>query len=199
MSTRHGTAIFLDALIKEGEERTQNILIEKGRTGENSLSQEDIRAITVAAIKYSYLAQDREKDVTFDWDKALSFEGHSGPYIQYAYVRAKKISEAGGSSDPQKSQRVDGGISASDKLLIQTLAGFDEAVMNTAKTYKPHHIALYAYELAGNFNSFYVNTPKILDEENESIRAFRLTMIQKTKQTLEKSFELLGIHMPSEM
>ncbi|MBP6981537.1 arginine--tRNA ligase [Candidatus Gracilibacteria bacterium] len=199
MSTRHGTAIFLDALIKEGEERTQNILIEKGRTGENSLSQEDIRAITVAAIKYSYLAQDREKDVTFDWDKALSFEGHSGPYIQYAYVRAKKISEAGGSSDPQKSQRVDGGISASDKLLIQTLAGFDEAVMNTAKTYKPHHIALYAYELAGNFNSFYVHTPKILDEENESIRAFRLTMIQKTKQTLEKSFELLGIHMPSEM
>ena len=199
MSTRHGTVIFLDALIKEGEERTQNILIEKGRTGENSLSQEDIRAITVAAIKYSYLAQDREKDVTFDWDKALAFEGHSGPYIQYAYVRAKKISEAGGNIDSQNTDIVNGDLSASDKLLIQTLAGFDEAVMNTAKTYKPHHIALYAYELAGNFNSFYVHTPKILDEENESIRVFRLKLIQKTKQTLEKSFELLGIHMPSEM
>lgn len=122
MSTRHGTVIFLDALIEEGEERTQNILKEKGRTDENSLSQEDIRAITVAAIKYSYLAQDREKDVTFDWDKALAFEGHSGPYIQYAYVRAKKISEAGGKNDGKNTQRVSGDLSSSDKLLIQTLS-----------------------------------------------------------------------------
>ena len=82
-------------------------------------------------------------------------------------------------------------LSSSDKLLIQTLAGFDEAVMNTAKTYKPHHIALYAYELAGNFNSFYVHTPKILEEEDKSLRNFRLKLIQKTKETLQKSFELL--------
>lgn len=87
MSTRHGTVIFLEALITEGFERTRKILEEKGR----SLSDSDIQAITIAAIKYSYLAQDREKDVVFDWDKALNFEGNSGPYIQYAYVRAKKI------------------------------------------------------------------------------------------------------------
>ena len=70
MSTRHGTVIFLEKLIEEGEERTKKILSEKGRI----LSDNDIETITVAAIKYSYLAQDREKDVVFDWDKALAFE-----------------------------------------------------------------------------------------------------------------------------
>ena len=91
MSTRHGTVIFLEALIEEGFERTKTILEEKGRIGEKSLSKKDIQAITIGAIKYSYLTQDREKDVVFDWDKALNFEGHSGPYIQYAYVRASVI------------------------------------------------------------------------------------------------------------
>ena len=91
MSTRHGTVIFLEALIEQGNKKTAEILAEKGRIGDKILDPKDIQAITIGAIKYSYLTQDREKDVVFDWDKALSFEGHSGPYIQYAYVRASKI------------------------------------------------------------------------------------------------------------
>lgn len=89
MSTRKGTLIYLDKLIDEGFSRTKAIIEEKGQ----SLSDKDIQAISIGAIKYSYLAQDREKDVVFDWDKALSFEGNSGPYIQYSYVRAKNIVE----------------------------------------------------------------------------------------------------------
>ena len=77
----------------EGFARVKKILEEKGRIGENSLSDADIREITIGAIKYSYLSQDRERDVVFTWDKSLNFEGNSGPYIQYAFVRAKKISE----------------------------------------------------------------------------------------------------------
>lgn len=196
MSTRHGTVIFLEKLIEEGNERTAQILEEKWRTGENALKPEDIQAITVAAIKYSYLAQDREKDVTFDWDKALSFEGNSGPYIQYAYVRAKKILPTDFS---KKTTSSDLHLSTHDKLLIQSLAGFRDAVDATAKTYKPHHIALYAYSLAVMFNSFYVHTPKILEENNTKLRDFRLALVQETSATLKKSFELLGIEMPSEM
>jgi arginyl-tRNA synthetase len=86
-----------------------------------------------------------------------------------------------------------------DKLLIQSLAGFSDAVDATAKTYKPHHIALYAYSLAVMFNSFYVHTPKILEENNTKLRDFRLALVQETSATLKKSFELLGIEMPSEM
>lgn len=194
MSTRHGTVIFLEALIEEWFERTQSILAEKWR----SLEDSDIQAITIAAIKYSYLAQDREKDVTFDWDKALNFEGNSGPYIQYAYVRASKIlSEAEGdvSSIPPSMME----LSTHDKSLIQMLSAFDEKVNTVATSYKPHHLALYAYDLAVIFNSFYVHTPKILEEKNTDIKQFRLALIKKTTATLKKSFELLGIEMPSEM
>ena len=92
MSTRKGIIIRLQDLIDEGFARTKAIVEEKGQ----SLSDTDIQAISIGAIKYSYLAQDREKDITFDWDKALSFEGNSGPYIQYSYVRAKNIGEKAG-------------------------------------------------------------------------------------------------------
>jgi arginyl-tRNA synthetase len=68
-----------------------------------------------------------------------------------------------------------------------------------AKTYKPHHLALYAYDLAVGFNSFYVHTPKILEEKDEDLRDFRLSLVAKTASSLEKAFELLAIKMPSEM
>ncbi|MBP9812594.1 arginine--tRNA ligase, partial [Candidatus Gracilibacteria bacterium] len=201
MSTRHGTVIFLQALIDEGNERTEKILEEKGRTGEKPLSPTDIEAITVGAIKYSYLAQDREKDVTFDWDKALNFEGNSGPYIQYACVRAKKIT--GGVEPTFTFQKIDTNsrlsISSYDKSLIQMLLKFDEVVATVAKTYKPHHLALYDYDLAVAFNSFYVHTPKILEEKDEVLRNLRLSLVKKSSETLEKAFALIGIKMPSEM
>ena len=197
MSTRHGTVIFLEELIKQGNEKTAEILAEKGRTWEKVLSANDIQAITVGAIKYSYLTQDREKDVVFDWDKALNFEGHSWPYIQYAYVRARKISD----TEMENHDRDDEDLTLSvyDKALIQVLSRFEEALDMTARTYKPHHLALYAYDLAWEFNSFYVHTPKILEEENKNLKQFRLALVEKTAKTLEKSLDLLGIQMPSEM
>ncbi len=215
MSTRHGTVIFLEALIDEGNERTGKILEEKWRIGDKALNPTDIQAITIWAIKYSYLAQDREKDVTFDWNKALSFEWNSGPYIQYAYVRGRKISEAGNIRHPEWSDvsrkwegQIDSSqaqndeilrLSAHDKSLIQILSRFDEIVDIVAKTYKPHHLALYSYDVAVIFNSFYVHTPKILEERDENLKQFRLALIENTTKILEKSFELLGIQMPSEM
>jgi arginyl-tRNA synthetase len=191
ISTRNGTVIFLDKLIEEGMEKTMKILKEKWRT----LSETDIKSITIAAIKYSYLSQDREKDITFDWEKALNFEWNSGPYIQYAFVRARKIlTDCVGEVDIWESI-----LSSYDKKLIQSLAGFKKIIDTVATTYKPHHLALYSYELAVNFNAFYVHTPKILEEKNEHIRKFRLSLVQKTADTLQKTFDLLGIDMPSEM
>jgi arginyl-tRNA synthetase len=68
-----------------------------------------------------------------------------------------------------------------------------------AKTYKPHHLALYAYDLAVGFNSFYVHTPKILEESDENLKQLRLALVSQTAATLEKAFDLLAIKMPSEM
>ncbi len=196
MSTRKWNIIRLDDLIKEGFSRTKKILEEKGRTGEKSLSEKDIQEIAIGAIKYSYLMQDRERNIIFDWDKTLNFEWNSGPYIQYAYVRAKKIvSEQ--VSDTKKITLID--LSSYDKSLIQVLWWFESAVDTVAKTYKPHHLALYAYSLAVEFNSFYVHTPKILEEKDENLRSFRLALVAQTAKTLEKAFDLLAIKMPSEM
>lgn len=134
--------------------------------------------------------------MTFTWDKALNFEGNSGPYIQYAYVRAMKICEQSTLSNSVSKNLV---LSSNDKILIQTLARMESAIENTAKTYKPHHLAIYSYDLAVSFNSFYVNTPKILEEKDRDLRNFRLDLVQKTAQQLQMTFELLAIKMPSEM
>ncbi len=198
MSSRKWNIIRLEDLIEEGFIRTKAILESKWRT----LSESDIQEIAIGAIKYSYLMQDRERNIIFDWDKALAFEGNSGPYIQYAYVRARKIVESWVVNRESTHQRITNyelRITNYDKSLIQSLALFSNAVDTTAKTYKPHHIALYAYSLAVTFNGFYVHTPKILEEENITLRDFRLTLVEKTTETLKKAFELLGIEMPSEM
>lgn len=198
MSTRHGTVIFLEKLIEEGEERTEKVLAEKWRSGENSLKKEDIQAITVGAIKYSYLSQDREKDVTFDWDKALSFEGNSGPYIQYACVRAAKVAK-NQDIKTHTSNIWDIQLSQYDAALIRTLAEMEQKIQMTAETYKPHTLALYCYDLAVCFNSFYVHTPKILEEADENLKNLRLNLCELTSEKLTLGFDLLGIKMPSEM
>lgn len=158
--------------------------------------------------------QDRERNIVFDWEKALSFEGNSGPYIQYAYVRAKKMTQdipviarneaiqtAGNTGSPH-SARDDGTIynlSSYDKSLIQSLARMDEIITETATKYKPHILALYCYDLAVIFNSFYVHTPKILEESDISLRKFRIQLCSQFVEQIRTGFELLGIMMPKEM
>lgn len=193
MSTRKGTVIFLSDLIDKGFELTKKILEDKGQ----SLSDTDIQAISIGAIKYSYLAQDREKDVVFDWDKALSFEGNSGPYIQYSYVRAKNIIDKAREIKKFESEKLN--LSEYDRACLRRLSFFDKAVTDSATKYKPHILATYCYELASEFNAFYVHTPKILEEQDEDLRNFRLALIEKVSETLKKGFELLAIEMPERM
>lgn len=193
MSTRKGIIIRLQDLIEEWFIRTKAIIEEKWQ----SLSDEDIQAIAIGAIKYSYLAIDREKDITFDWDKALSFEGNSGPYIQYSYVRAKNIVEKAGEIGTFDSEKLS--LSEYDRACLRRLSFFDKAVQDSATKYKPHTLATYCYELASEFNTFYVHTPKILEEQDMNLRNFRLSLIAKVAETLQKGFKLLAIEMPVRM
>lgn len=191
MSTRKGNFITLKDLIDEWFNRTKEILTSKWR----ELTNENIKAITIAAIKYSYLSVDREKDVVFDWDKALNFEWNSGPYIQYAYVRANKIIK----NWKYKIENINVDLSNYDKSLIKKLLEFEGKIEETAKKYKPSILAQYCYELAQEFNSFYVNSGKILEEKNEDIKNLKLYLVQMVATTLKKWFSLLAIDMPDEM
>lgn len=134
--------------------------------------------------------------MVFTWDKALNFEGNSGPYIQYAFVRAKKIAE---NFDGKYTLDADFSLSPFDKKLIQKNAEFEKKILETLAKYKPHTLANYAYELAVECNSFYVHTPKILEEKDENLKNFRLALLAKTAKTLKQAFSLLAIEMPSQM
>lgn len=194
MSTRKGNIIRLDNLIDEAFVRTKNILTEKWR----SLSDEDIREIAVGGLKYSYLMQDRERNIVFSWDKALSFEGNSGPYIQYAYVRARKLWEQLG-NPAEISSEIELTLSEDDKELIKTLVIFDEKVDEVLKNHKPHILAQYCYNLAWAFNSFYAHTPSIVHEENTWLKNLRTLLVSLSAKRLKMGFQLLGIEMPFEM
>lgn len=199
MSTRKGNLIRLDTLLEEGFTRVKRILEEKGRTGKRALTERDIREIAIGAIKYSYLSQDRERDVVFTWDKALSFEGNSGPYIQYAFVRTQNILKEAHEYIEFSQDSNSPPLSTYDKLLIQKLAEYEKKISETLERYKPHILAQYTYELATVCNSFYVHTPKILEESDTAIRTFRLHILGKTASILKLNFSLLGIEMPEEM
>ncbi len=197
MSTRKGNIIRLDSLVNEGFTRVKKLLEEKGKTGDEVLDEADIREIAIGAIKYAYLMQDRERNIVFTWDKALSFEGNSGPYIQYAYVRGKKMiegEEINKTIDTSKLQ-----LTQYDKALIQKIEEMPAIITRTVEQYKPHHLATYAYDLATTFNAFYVHSPKIKEEENENLKNFRIALIQKTTDQLKTTFELLAIKMPTKM
>ncbi len=194
MSTRKGNIIRLDDLIDEAFLRTKRILEEKWR----SISDIDIREIAVGGLKYSYLMQDRERNVVFNWDKALNFEGNSGPYIQYAYVRAKKLKEQLGTG-LEIGPIFEAELSEDDKDLIKTLVIFDEKVDEVLKNHKPHVLTQYCYTLAWVFNSFYSHTPSIVNEEDQQLKNLRTQLVSLSAERLKLGFQLLGIEMPSEM
>ena len=194
MSTRKGNIIRLDALAEEGFIRTQKIIDEKWRV----LSESDIKNIAIWAIKYSYLSQDRERDIVFNWDKALTFEWNSGPYIQYAFVRANRILKEIGDLQYKVSEK-ELNLSLQDKKLIRMLLTFPEVIEKAVQSYKAHYIAIFSYELATLMNEFYVHSPKILEEKNVDLKNFRIELIRKSVSILEKSFWIIWINMPSAM
>ncbi|PID84112.1 arginine--tRNA ligase [Candidatus Gracilibacteria bacterium] len=197
MSTRKGNIIRLDSLVEEGFVRVKKLLEEKGKSGEDALGETDIREIAIGAIKYAYLMQDRERNIVFTWDKALNFEGNSGPYIQYAYVRGKKMIESETETKEIDTSQIE--LSPYDIALLQKIEEMPQAIEKAFSQYKPHHIASYTYELANVFNGFYVHTPKIKDEKNNSLKSLRIRLIRQATQNLRTCFDLLAIKMPNKM
>jgi arginyl-tRNA synthetase len=198
MSTRKGNIVRLSELLDEAVARIQRVIASKGVT----LAASDAEAIGIGAVKYSYLMQDAERDVTFDWDKALNLEGHSGPYIQYAFVRATKILERAqydAATTINWTRFNELPLVGYDRSLLLELTRFEDAVLSVYASSKPHHLANYVYALATRFSGFYVNTPSLIEETNPLVRDFRLALVSTVATRLKKGFELMGIEMPGSM
>lgn len=206
MSTRKWRIIKLDKLLDESEQRAKNIILEKRNDIVWVELDELSKIIWIWAIKYGYLKKSRETDIIFDWDEFMTFEWNSGPYIQYAYVRAIRIIEKYNLennisflSEEAKKIVYNTNFEFFEEIeLIKVLLTYNEILEKTAKFNMPHYLCSFSYELTKAFNSFY-NNVHILNEEDISKKVIRLQLIELFSLVLKDSFEVLGIKMPEKM
>jgi arginyl-tRNA synthetase len=207
--TRQGGTVKLDELLDEAVERAKAVIEgrgeEAGKGQAEELSAGELeavaRAVGLGAVKYADLSTDRTRDYRFDWDRMLSFDGNTGPYLQYAYARICSIFRRAaeeGAAVPT-SFGVAGVITEHEERdLGKRLLGFADAVSSTLATYSPHKLCGYLFDLASTFTAFYEHCP-VLRAPDPETRASRLELCALTAAVLEKGLGLLGIDAPARM
>ncbi|HEY3345954.1 MAG TPA: arginine--tRNA ligase [Anaerolineaceae bacterium] len=196
MSSRDGTVVLLDDLMREATQRALEIVQQKNPDLPAETQQTVARAVGLGAIKYPMLSRDNTKITTFDWDAALDFNGQAAPYIQYAHVRANSILRRMAGELPEDAV-LPAEFEPSEVALVDLISRLPREVQRAALTYRPLDIATLAYDLARAFNDFYNQCP-VLQAEPE-IRAFRLRLVAAARQAIANSLALLGITAPEAM
>ncbi len=191
-STRKGNVIRLEQLLDEGKKRALAVVEEKN-PGLSAEEKENIAEVVgVGAIKYADLSQNRQSAVIFEWDKILSFEGNTAPYLQYSYARIQSILRKG--EENGKVVREDAAVNLgekAEKALALFLTQLPNVAMKASETYKPNLLTDYLFELAKKFNTFYNSCP-ILNQEDEVLYS-RLLLAERTAKVLKEGLDLLGI------
>jgi len=186
MSTRKGNVVLLEDFMSEALKKAGAELKQRYKKIDNKAA----KIIGYGALKYGILKVSPEKNVIFNWQQALSFDGETAPYIQYAYARISSIIKKNKNKMPKKAD-----FSLLDKKeeieLIKKLAEFPNIVEKTSNELRPNIVANYAYELAKQFNEFY-HIHNIL-KEKQDIKNARLLLISSIRQVLKNSLNLLGI------
>lgn len=202
MSSRRGRVILFKDVYDEAVKRA--LSVESERTGDIAEGDREKVAeqIGLGALVYSMLAVDNNKDIVFDINEALSFDGRTGPYIQNAHVRANSIlKKAGverGKLEDLPVSLFQYELTSHEIELIEQISRFPNAVQQAANEYRPLVMASYAYDLANAFHSFYHAVP-VLQSEDENIRQARLRLVVAAKQTLANALRLLDIQAPEVM
>jgi arginyl-tRNA synthetase len=195
MSARKGNVVlFMDVLL-EAERRVLNVIAEKNPDLPPEQRGVVARQVGLGALAYALLSVDNTKDIVFDWDSALSFDGQTAPYIQNAHVRANSILRKAGGLPPQPKA-----YEPQEQLeieLVDRVSRFPAAVQQAAMEYKPLHMASYAYDLARAFHGFYHAVPVI--QADEPARSARLRLVAAARQTLSNALRLLAIAAPEVM
>lgn len=196
MSTREGNLVLLEDFMNEAREKAEKEILKREPKISKKLLDKNSRIIGYSAIKYSILRVSAEKNVNFNWEHALNFEGDSGPYMQYAYVRAGSILKKYGK---KINEDIDFSLlnSKEEVELIKKLSEFKNIVDEATRTLKPHLIANYLSELAKSFSEFY-HACQILKEE-ENLKKARLLLVSCVKQVLENGLKMLGIDVLERM
>ncbi len=197
ISSREGTAILYEDLKKKMIDKALEELLERDPELDPFMQKEIAKQISFGAMKFSMLNIGNNKTIFFDWDKALEFEGETGPYIQYAGVRAKRILEQVDDT-PNLSKCKFKEICDEEHLLLKKIAKFPQILEDSAEHQRPYEIANYVYELAEKFNTFY-NKCRVLDADEKGIGNMRIRIVSATFNTLKTCLYLLGIDVPERM
>lgn len=195
MSTREGNIIKLEELLNEAIERAEKIIEEKNPDLEDK--KETAKKVGVGAVIFNDLSNSRVKDEIFEWDKILNFQGETGPYIQYTYVRTKSVLEKAGKLPDVKEIKLDVLNDIYSQTIIKLIYNFQDILVQVTRKEEPSILSRYLIDLAKAFSSFY-NENKIIVEDKD-IQNARVYLTYAVNQVLKNGVELLGMQMPNKM
>jgi arginyl-tRNA synthetase len=195
MKTRSGENVPLRDLLEEACRRARRIIEEKNPDLSEADKMEIAQKIGIGAVKYADLSQYRMTDYVFSWEKMLSLQGNTAPYLQNAYVRVRSIFRKAGESAPKVDELVLG--DAAETNVAKRLCQFAEIVPQVLNNFRPNILANYLFELANSFHTFYEACPVLKSEE--PVRSSRLALCELTGRVLQRGLDLLGIKVPEKM
>lgn len=203
MKSREGTVVDADDLMQEMYEEAKKQTLEHGK---NDFSEKEAdklyNTLSLGALKYFILKVDPTKNMLFNPEESIDFNGNTGPFIQYTFARissiVRKAMEEKGVD--VKSENISNEIELNDKemMLLKTIYTFPNVIIEAGKSYSPSMIANYAYTLAKQFNTFYQDCT-ILKEENQQKMKARVCLTYFTGQVIKRAMHLLGIDVPERM
>jgi arginyl-tRNA synthetase len=197
MASRAGNIVAYEDLAAEAIQRVQAIIAEKNPSLPADERATVAEQVAISALKFVMVSVGNTSVITFDWERVLDFDGYTGPYLQYAYVRAARILEKA-ESGPESRIPTPESIAPVERTLLQIMADFPNQVSRAAGQRAPVVVANYVYELAKQFSDFY-QTCHVLQEPDPDVRHFRLGLVACVKQVLGNGLTLLGLSLPESM
>ncbi|SFF42599.1 arginine--tRNA ligase [Sunxiuqinia elliptica] len=202
MKSREGTVVDADDLMAEMIEVARKTSEELGKLEGYTEAElaETYKTIALGALKYFMLKVDPKKNMLFNPEESIDFNGNTGPFIQYTYARIRSVIRKANDNGIELSEKLSEQIALSDKEkeLIKSLSLFPSVVKEAGDTYSPAVIANYIYALVKEFNQFY-HDHSILGEQDDAVRNFRLVLSKAIANTVQKGMSLLGIKVPERM
>ena len=205
LKSREGEVIKLHDLLEEAIRRAKQSIDDKNPDLLGKEREEVARAVGIGAVKYADLSTERTKDYVFDWEKMLSFEGNTAPYLQYAYARISSIFRKWGGDRESLTTNLEplmeselSNLRSEEILLSRRLVEFPSILDDSVSTFSPHKLCKHLHSIASSFASFYENCG-ILKEDDEAISQRRLALCEVTSRELKLGLEMMGINVPERM
>ena len=197
LRSRSGDSVKLVDLLDEAIERAGALVAEKNPDLDDDERAAVARAVGIGAVKYADLSTDRVRDYVFDWDRMLSFDGNTAPYLQYAHARIRSIFRRAGVDPSTVDPSVIALVEPAERELALRILATPSVIAEATSSQSPHRLCTHLFDLAQAFTAFYEYCPVL--KVDEPVRGSRLALCDLTARTLSTGLDLLGIEAPERM